>query len=538
MPSPHPEDPLLLIRCPSCGQRFKVGEDLRGRTVECGGCEHRFRIDEDVIVRGKKVYPGERSAPGFNRFQRVPLPGGEAHMGVQPMRYGNMPDPAVLEPASPQRIIAGGIGVAGMIFMALLLMFGGSRGGMLDGMEISNRLVMAGFACLMGIVALLYANPKARMKALFVGVILGSGLMAVPFFFRTGSVRLEQQGSGGGTPVVTAPKKDNDKPESAEDADIVALRNKIGTDPLVSEIGKLTRENSQQRAIGLWVRGLDNNNKLLVRDYMIRVTRADPSSHLYPRDGGDYLMVVTRISQTLQELSDLAAPLGSVENVYPDISVIEVRVRNENFVEGPLEKLKEKTDPAFYDLNKRELESIDLERVKRAVQRLSAAEPKIYRADISNKLMALMSDDAVEFKADISGALAVWAEQPGPAGQAALTEAKRRVLADQDVPREIVALAVKEKTAGIVPILDGLWAKNPAHWEGLYGDFGPGAEATLLERFPSTEGSVRYSAVRILGRMGGTDSLPVLEKLDSVSDPELRVLVEQARKSIHSRVGQ
>lgn len=536
MPSPHPEDPLLLIRCPSCGQRFKVGEDLRGRTVECGGCEHRFRIDDEVIVRAKKVYPGERSAPGLNRFQRVPLRGGEVHIGVQPMRYGNQPDPAVLEPASPQRIIAGAVGVGGMACMALLLMFGGSRGGMLDGMETPNRLVMAGFACFMGVAALVYANPKARMKALLVGLLLGSGLMAVPFFFRSGSVPLEQQGSGPTAPVVTTPAKGDDK-DSAEDADIVALRNKIGTDPLVAEIQKLERENSQQRAVGLWLRGLDNNNKLLVRDYILRVTHADPASHLYPRDKGDYLMVVTHISQTLQELTELTAPLGSLEKVYPEIAVIEVRVRNENFVEGPLEKLKEKTDPAFYDLNKRELESIDLERVKRAVQRLSAAEPKIYRADISRKLMALMSDDAVEFKADISGALTVWADEPGPAGQAALTEAKRRVLADQDVPREIVALAVKEKTAGIVPILDGLWAKNPTHWEALYGDFGSAAEATLLERFPNTEGSVRYSAVRILGRMGGTDSLPVLEKLGSVTDPELRVLVEQAQKSIRSRAG-
>jgi hypothetical protein len=371
-----------------------------------------------------------------------------------------------------------------------------------------------------------------------VGLLLGSGLMAVPFFFRTGSVRLEQQGGGTTSPVVTAPVTTPDKDDSGEDAEIVALRNKIGTDPLVSEINKLAREDSQQRAIGLWLRGLEENNKLLVRDYILRVTHADPASHLYPRGNGDFLMVVTHVSQTLQELTELATPLGSLEKVYPEISVIEVRVRNENFVEGPLEKLKEKTDPAFYDLNKRELESIDLERVKRAVQRLATAEPKLYRADISRKLMSLMSDDAVEFKADISGALTVWAEEPGPAGQAALTEAKRRVLADQEVPREIVALAVKEKVPGIIPILDGLWMKAPTHWESLYGDFGSGIEPTLLKRFPETEGSVRYSAVRLIGRVGGTDSLPVLEGLSSVTDPELRVLVEQARKSIRGRLGQ
>jgi hypothetical protein len=150
MSSHAPDDTLLLIRCPSCGQRFKVGDDLRERTVECGGCEHRFRIDDEVIVRGRKFYPSEQKSHELNRFARIPLPGGEALIGTQPVRYSNMPDPAVLEPASPQRIMAGIIGVAGMVLMALLLMFGASRGGVLDGMVIGSRLLMAGFASVLG----------------------------------------------------------------------------------------------------------------------------------------------------------------------------------------------------------------------------------------------------------------------------------------------------------------------------------------------------------------------------------------------------
>jgi len=175
MSAPNPDDLLLLIRCPSCGQRFKVGDDLRERTVECGGCEHRFRINDDVIVRGRKFYPGERNGHGLNRFQRVPLPGGESLRGVQPIRYSAMPEPAVLEPASPQRIVAGAIGVAGIILMGLLLMFGASRGGLLDGMVVTDRLLMAGFASLIGVVLLVYGNPRARLKALAVGLLLSGG---------------------------------------------------------------------------------------------------------------------------------------------------------------------------------------------------------------------------------------------------------------------------------------------------------------------------------------------------------------------------
>ena len=190
MPSSNPDDALLLIRCPSCGQRFKVGDDLRGRTVECGGCEHRFRINDEVIVKGKKFYPGERKNPTLNRFQRVPLAVSQPVGGPQTVRYMEPPELTSFEPVAPQRIIAGVAGVAAMVLVALLLMFGGSSGGLLDGMTTQNRLLMAGFTGLLGMVMLVYANPRARGKAIGVGLLLSAGLLALPFIFTVGSVPL------------------------------------------------------------------------------------------------------------------------------------------------------------------------------------------------------------------------------------------------------------------------------------------------------------------------------------------------------------
>ena len=537
MPGPNPDDLLLLIRCPSCGQRFKVGDDLRERTVECGGCEHRFRINDEVIVRGRKFYPGERSDPALNRFQRVPLAGGESLSGMKTIRYSNKPDPAVLKPASPQRIIAGALGVAGMALMALLLMFGASRGGMLDGMLLPSRLLMAGFAALLGTLLLIYANPRARLKALAIGLLFGGGLMAVPFGFRTGSVPLDERQPAALKSTSVASKVE--MPESAEDTEIAALRARIGTDPLVAEIEKLASESSDKRAMGLWLRGLSESNRNLVRDYILRVTGADPASHLYPRDRGDYLMVVSGITLSIQELAQHASLLGQTERIYPEISVIEVRMQNETFIEGPIEKLTAKGDPAFYDLNKRELESIDLDRVKRAVQRLAEAEPKLYRDDITRKLSSLLGEKGVDFKGHIATALAVWAERPGPAGDAALQELNRMIAEKVAIPRELVALAVKERNPAVIPILDELWFGNPMNWESIYGDVGPAAESAVLRRFPTATGTTRYSAVRLLGRVGGTDSLAVLATAaPAATDSELKVLVAQAEKSIRTRLGQ
>jgi hypothetical protein len=535
MASPTPDDLLLLIRCPSCSQRFKVGEDLREKTVECGACESRFRINDEVIVRGRKFYPGERKDPALNRFQRVPLGVGAAKPGQQGVRYGERPDPAVLEPASPLRVLAGLVGVAGMAFMALLLMFGASRGGMLDGMPFENRMVMAGFACVMGIGLLIYANPRARGKALIVSLLMSVGLLAIPFTFTAGSKPLGENTASGATAAVE-PDVAEVLP-ATEDEVTVDLRNRIGTDPLEKEINRLAREGSTKQAVGLWLRGLSEMNRILIRDYIFRTTGADPSSaNYYPRGDGNFLMVITGAKQTLPELAEVVSLLGQIEKIHTDISVIEVRVKNENFTEGPIEKLTRKDDPAFYDLNKRELESIDLERVRRAVMRLSEAEPKVYRSDISRKLINLLGEEGIDFKGNISRALSTWSEQPGPASEAAVQAMKELMEKGSPVPQEMVALIVKEKNVAVIPLLDQLWFKDPTTWETLYGDLGPPIEDTVLRYFPTSEGSIRHSIVRLLGRVGGQPSLQVLRASDDVADPELKVLLENSRKAIEERL--
>lgn len=530
MPSSTPDD-SLLIRCPLCSQRFKVGEELRGLTVECGGCEHRFRINDEVIVRSKKFYPGERKDSKLNRFQRVPLAMSPESGGLAAVRYAEAPAPTAFEPVAPQRIIAGALGVVGMVLMALLLMFGASRGGSLDGMTTDNRLLMAGFTGLLGTMLLVYANPRSRFKAGSVGLLLSAALLALPCFFTVGSVHLAEPAAGAAAPAATPTAA------AAQIAALAELRNQIGTAPLVAEIERLARDGSTKHAVGLWLKGLNEPNRFLVRDYILRATGADPQSHYYSRGGGDFLMVVTGVDQTLDELAKIAAVLGSVEKVYPELAVVEVRINNQNLVGAAIEKLTDKKDPAFYDLNKQELDSIDLSRVQHAVQRLADAEPKIYRNDITRKLLSLLGSPGVDFKGDLCRTLAVWSEQPGPAGAAALKEVQDLQARKREVPQEMIALIVKEKNTAVIPVLDELWMGNPTRWEVLYGDVGAAAEDSLLRRLASTEGMARQSAVRLLGRVGGAASLPLLEAAAADGNPEMKVLLEKAAGSIRSRLG-
>ena len=265
MASPHADDPHLLIRCPSCGQRFKVGEDLRDKTVECGSCEHRFRIDDEVIVRSRKVYPGERNGADLDHFNRVPLAGRAAVPDIETVRYGRVPDPAVLEPVSPQRILAGIAGACGIVVMALLLLFGTSRGGLLDGMDLTRRLMMGGFVGLVGTGLLIYANPRARLKALTVGLLMSAGMLTIPFFFRVGE---NDAIYGSGAVAATAPELPTEPEMSNGERELERLRNQIGTGPLDREIARLKGEGSELRALGIWVRGMREAHRILVRDYV------------------------------------------------------------------------------------------------------------------------------------------------------------------------------------------------------------------------------------------------------------------------------
>ena len=530
------DDAQLLIRCPSCRQRFKIGQDLRDRTVECGACDHRFVVQGDSIVRGPKSYPGERDAIALNRFQRVPLPGGDFSGAMEEKRYGVIPGPAILEPISPQRVIAGSLGVALMVMMGLLLMFGNAPGGMLYGMVFTNRIIMAAFTGLLGVGLLVYANPHERIKSGLVALCLAAALVSTPFVFREGSDVQRHDGliTASSLPAQATAAGSTE----AEAPGLLALRSKIGTGPLVAENKRLTDLGSSKQAIGLWLRGMSASHRFLVRDYVLRVSGADSSSHYYPRDDGDYLLVVTGITQSLAELADLTSRLGKVEHLYPEISVIEMRVNQGLFAEQAIDILSNRQDPNFYRLNKEELESIDLERVKRAVQRLAQVEPKVYRSDVTGKLLSLLGEDGLDFYDGICHALATWSPEPGPASDAALKRLKKLLDSNNIVAPEIISLIVKEKDLRVIPFLDRLWFKNPTDWESLYVDLGPPIEAAVLQRFPETQGMTRHSAVRVLGRVGSAESLPVLAYAAGRADAELKILLDKAETSIRTRIGQ
>lgn len=532
MESHHEEHDTLQIRCPSCGQRFKVGEDFRGRTVECGSCEHRFMIDDDAIVRVRKYYPGERRDPRLDGFARTPISRPEAVPSIPQAHYTEIqPKPVAFEPPSASRVLCGILAVAGMILAALLLVFGARRGGMLDGMTTNSRLLIAAFAGVLGGALLIYANPRARWKGILAAIVGLGGLLALPFFYKEGSVPLPD------LPVADQPVS----PDAVEKEDLEKLAFRIGLDPLVKTVEAQGVNGSGKQVVGVWLRNLKNSNKPQVSDFMIRATGADFASHLYPRDNDEWLMVLIS-PLSMEEVATVTGRFalnGKAERIIPKLGVVEVKVDNDAFVEGAQDKLTDRANPAFYELNKRELDSIDLGRARRAVGRLAEADPKVYRADIQRRLVQLLKegkDGDSALHGEIARALTRW-ETPGDGSVAAVAAAALKLhAAKTQIPRDMIVYLAGHKETSIAPVLDGMWADDCTTWEQLYGDLGPVIEPLVLKRVPTLEKqSMKQSAVRLLGRVGSKASLPALQELRPGADAELKVLIERAETSIRQR---
>ena len=527
MADPNDTSENLDIRCPQCRQQFPVGAGLMDRMVECGACEFRFRINGDVIMRTKKFYPGERAGMESGRIQRVPSAAAFPE-GMETMRYAEFKHPEQLEPASPQRILAGIFGVSLMLFIGLLLIFAINPGAMFSVMPLQNKLIVAGFSSLLGIVLLIYANPRARGKAAAVGILLGAGVISLPFFFTGQSfARYEVVDSKPGKVEPVIPSAGTD--------DFAELRGYFGTEPLEVEQERLLRAGSANSAYGIFLTDLMTRNKYTARDFLISDTGASPSSHPYPREDGNYLMVLTGVSMDIGEVAEIAGRLGKTEEIHEDIGVVVVSVDNSLFLAGPAEKLNNKADPAFYELNKYELGNIDPDRVKRAVERLSDAEPSIYRKDITIALIELMGKPGVAFHDTIAKALLVWAEEPDEAARAGLSVLRKSVASGDVVSENLVDLVTRGKPDDALPTIYLLWTQSPDTWEKFYGRFGESIIPGLMAQLTSDRAPLRRSAIRLLGEVGTEAVASELEKLSEDEDPEVRVLSQRAVTKIKER---
>jgi hypothetical protein len=519
------EENMLMLRCPCCQQRFKVQPTLMERQVECKVCDWSFRVTEDVLVRSKKFYPGEARLPGKERFNRIQKP----PKNLQPSQAMAR----MYAAASPQRVLAGLLGAIFMVIVALLLVFGTGFGGPLEGIDLPKRFVIAGFGAAIGFFLLVYANRARRRRVCIIAGACAAGLIALPAVFFP---KVKQS-----TVVVVDVVKLPDEvlPQETlgpEERRMKEISERMRLDPLNREIERMRENGGSMHAYGVFFVGLRDTNRIAVRDYMFRVASPDPSSHIYPRDAAGYLMVLGGIKGSIEEVAALAAPLGKVREIIHELSVIEIVVDNSIFEGIDNGKLSTRGTPEFYELNLKELGSIDIRRVESAVIRLTDAEPAMYRADITRKLRELWNSSGVHFHAAITRALILWDEDVEGLTALANANAAKLHAAKIDVPVEMVALAVKNPTPEIVPVLMANWRISTLSWENLCIEAGAILEKPMLLEFAESRGSHRQSAARILSRIGGAESKAALEAAMNDENREMALVIRQALDTLVSRM--
>lgn len=515
----------LNVRCPMCRQRFSVPPEFMNRTVECGGCEKQFRITEETVIHSKKVYPGEKKDAELNQFRRIPIDSVAATKDTQAINYADFNRPEQIGPASPQRVIAGIFGVTIMLFGALMLFIASKPQSPLGGMPLEKKLIFAGFTSLLGFIFLLYANPLARMKAVICGLLLAAGIFTIPFYIKETSVK---------------PNKDLNKIETIDPLPVApdplqTLRERFLTQPIEKEQKLLDSKKIDKLTYGVFLTGMLPRNKLNARDYLVRETNAGISSHPYPRNDSDFLVVLTEIEMDFDQVAIIAGKLGKISETHPEIKVIVVDVDDKLFEAGSADKLNDKTHPLFYDLNRQELQCIELGRIQLAVERLADSEATLLRSDISTILIELLEKPGVTFHDSIARALLKWADDPGPAADAALRILKTYTAENTPPPEHLVRLVANHKNPEAIPTMIAIWESFPATWDKELVKYGPAIESSVLEKLNADQSSLRHTAIKILAEVGTELSLPQLRIALKHKDPETRLLAERAIHQIESR---
>ncbi len=73
-------------------------------------------------------------------------------------------------------------------------------------MALSNKLVIAGFVAILGVVLLVYANPRARLKAGFFGLLLAACVIGIPFLKKEDTIPEKRFRANGRKPRANVPR--------------------------------------------------------------------------------------------------------------------------------------------------------------------------------------------------------------------------------------------------------------------------------------------------------------------------------------------
>lgn len=527
----------LKIECPSCQRHFQVHEDLSGKMVECGACDHRFKVEKNLVVKEKeKFYPGEHHDDLLDRVGRSPVRS-EAAVSFQTANYNQQPDD--YSPASPTQKVALLAG-AGLILGFTALFFIGTMdlGGLFSEVPKNSRYLLAGFVILLGGGLITWGARNWRDRGILLILVLAGLLLTL--------VTIREVKTMPGT-------KDEDlgnfapAPEIDEDAEKAAMISRMHLKPLDDAIEKARAQGISQpesTVIGIYIHGIGESRELSVTQYLSRQlsTASDAPPLFLPRNDTDALVIVEGLLIGNDEIFTVVSRLGKTFE-HPQLRLLEVKLSPDTFEDpGPenFEKLNDYKNPAFYNRNLLELDQVNFERVKSAIERLANLPPDaepLFKPEITRKLVELLGQETdPDSREALSRALRRWnSTEPAVIDQAGAI-AKNFAKRGEPVPEALVDFLIAAGYDGVGELVDALWLENALAWHDQYLALGPAAEPRLITHLRNASPDVQKAAIKLLHNLGGAASVQALAPLESAQDPEIQILVVNALKAIRGRM--
>ena len=527
----------IKIECPSCARNFQVHEDLTGKMVECGGCDHRFKVEASLIIKEReKFYPGEHHDALLDRVGRSPVER-QAPVNFQTANYNQGATEHL--PASPTQKLAILAGVGIIIGFACVFFLGTmNTGDLFAEVPKIKRYFLAVFVLIIGGGLLIWGARNWRDKGLLLFFAL-TGVLVTLVTIREvkplpGALEDNENQFAIGSEILV--EEDNS-----------ALFDRMHLNPLEEAIARARAKgisSPENSVVGIYVYGVSESMENSITQYLTRrVETVGEEPPLYlPRNERDALVVVENLIMADDDLFQVIRRLGKTSE-HPQKRLLEVTLNPEVFDRPSgeaFEKLTNNQNPAFYNRNLLELDQVSLDRVRAAIDRLGTlpedAELR-FKPEITKKLVQLLGQETeAGAREAIAIALRRWgSDEPEVFDQAGLI-AQNLARNGVGVPPELVDFLIAAGYDEVGELIDSLWRVEPIRWQDHYRKLGAGAESRLLIHLQGDSSELRKAAIKILHNVGGKASLTALAPIKSSTDPEISILVNNARDAIQSRL--
>ena len=536
----------LKIKCPSCERQFNVHEDLTGKKVECGGCDHQFKIGPEVVVAEKeKFYPGEHHDNLLDRLGKTPTyTSSPSDVQFQTASYNKSHSAESVMPATAGQNIALMAGLALFVFYALvyLVSTAGDKG-MFTDMPIMKRYLLAGFVCAVATGMVFYGAKNWRWKSVLLSAALTAGILILVSIREVAVTPVSKVDDD----FVVKPVVKEVDAEKEQKNQLDEHFESMSLYPIDEAIEKAKAKgllNPEASVVGIYFKNYNEGLEEHITGYYRRKVGMGKDEAPLVLSRGDYecLMVLSGLDVDFDFIMTLTEKIGTTKS-YPERRLIESEIDGLLFADPGRDLLKRLIDPenpAFYKRNLIELEHVNFNRVKQAVERLrnvpETAEKK-FTPEISKKLLELIrTENDKKFREMAAEALIKW----GKGDEELVARASRLILQwnnmGKEIPVPLIDFVVQNGSQDIAEILDKLWVGDPLKWRTPYENLGSVAESMAIKHLSGESIATRREAIKVLGNIGGRQALNALLKMDTSRDSELHIYGTNAIKSIQERL--